>query len=165
MLSVFIAFLTYEGLTCNVRVTYAERMPSVLGASTKFIDFMASNIAGRFIRDLSNKPVRNSSYKIRPRVYVFGYYTTFKRTFFTFKVDFISMNFFSVTDVVVAFQVLSIIYLTSISQKAYRAYNCVLEGADVGIYSLRWWRKPEEYHRNATSFNPDSTHWKRNGQL
>ena len=59
MLSVSIAFLTYEGLTCNVRVTYAERMPSVLGASTKFIDFMASNISGRFIRDLSNKLVRN----------------------------------------------------------------------------------------------------------
>ena len=56
MLSVFIAFLTYEGRTCNVRVTYAERMPSVLGASTKFIDFMASNISGRFIRDLSNEP-------------------------------------------------------------------------------------------------------------
>ena len=31
-------------------------MPSVLGASTKLIDFMASNISGRFIRDLSNKP-------------------------------------------------------------------------------------------------------------
>ena len=56
MLSVSIAFLTYEGLTCNVRVTYAERMPSVLGASTKFIDFMATNISGRFIRDLSNTP-------------------------------------------------------------------------------------------------------------
>ena len=55
MLSVSIAFLTYEGLTCNVRVTYAERMPSVLGASTKFINFMASNISGRFIRDLLNK--------------------------------------------------------------------------------------------------------------
>ena len=55
MLSVSIAFLTYEGLTCNVRVTYAERMPSVLGASTKFIDFMASNISGCFIRDLLNK--------------------------------------------------------------------------------------------------------------
>ena len=63
MLSVSIAFLTYEGLTCNVRVPYAERMPSVLGASTKFIDFMASNISGRFIRDVSNKSVRNSSYK------------------------------------------------------------------------------------------------------
>ena len=50
MLSVSIAFLTCEGLTCNVRETYAERMPSVLGASMKFIDFMASNIAGRFIR-------------------------------------------------------------------------------------------------------------------
>ena len=56
MLSVSIAFLTYEGLTCNVRVTYAERMLSVLGASTKFIDFMASDISGRSIRDLSNKP-------------------------------------------------------------------------------------------------------------
>ena len=56
MFRVIIAFLTYEGLTCNVRVTYAERMPSVLGASTKFIDFMASNIYGRFIRDLSNEP-------------------------------------------------------------------------------------------------------------
>ena len=44
-----IAFLTYKGLTCNVRVTYAERMPSVLGARTKFIDFMASNISGRFM--------------------------------------------------------------------------------------------------------------------
>ena len=43
MLSVSIAFLTYEGLTCNVRVTYAEGMPSVLGACLKFIDFMASN--------------------------------------------------------------------------------------------------------------------------
>ena len=68
MLRESIAFLTYEGLTCNVRVTYAERMASVLGASTKFINFMASNISGRFIRDLSNKPVQNSSYKIRPRV-------------------------------------------------------------------------------------------------
>ena len=56
MLSVSLALLTYEGLTCNVRVTYAERMPSELGASTKFIDFMASNIFGRFIQDLSNKP-------------------------------------------------------------------------------------------------------------
>ena len=56
MLSVSIAFLTYEGLTCIVHVTYAERMPSVLGASTRFIDFMASNISGRFIRDLSNTP-------------------------------------------------------------------------------------------------------------
>ena len=53
---VTIAFLTYEGLTCNVCVTYAERMPSVLGAGTKFIDFMASNTSGRFIQDLSNKP-------------------------------------------------------------------------------------------------------------
>ena len=44
MLSVYRAFLTYEGLTCNVCVNYAERMPSVLGASTKFIDFMASKI-------------------------------------------------------------------------------------------------------------------------
>ena len=44
MLSVSIAFLTYEGLTRNVRVTYAERMPGMLGASTKFIDFMASHI-------------------------------------------------------------------------------------------------------------------------
>ena len=50
MLSVSIAFLTYEGLTCNACVTYAERMPSALGASRKFIDFLASNIAGRFIR-------------------------------------------------------------------------------------------------------------------
>ena len=56
MLSVSIELLTYEGLTCNVRVTYAERMPSVFGASTKFNDFMASNNSGRFIRDLSNKP-------------------------------------------------------------------------------------------------------------
>ena len=56
MLSVSIAFLTYEGLTCNVCVTYAELMPGMFGASTKFIDFMASNISGRFIRDLSNKP-------------------------------------------------------------------------------------------------------------
>ena len=56
MLSVSLAFLTYEGLTCNVRVTYAECIPSVLGASTKFIDFMASNISGRFIRDLPNTP-------------------------------------------------------------------------------------------------------------
>ena len=55
MLSVSIAFLTYEGLTYNARVTYAERMPSELGTSTQFIDFMASNISGRFIRDLSNK--------------------------------------------------------------------------------------------------------------
>ena len=54
--SVSIAFLAYEGLTPNVRETYAECMPRVLGASTKFIDFMASNISGRFIRDLSNKP-------------------------------------------------------------------------------------------------------------
>ena len=54
--SAYIAFLTYEGLTCNVRVTYAERMPGALGASMTFIDFMASNISGRFIRDLSNKP-------------------------------------------------------------------------------------------------------------
>ena len=51
ILSLSIVFLTYEGLTCNVRVTFAERMPSVLGASTKFIDFMTSNISGRFIRD------------------------------------------------------------------------------------------------------------------
>ena len=54
MLSVSITFSTYEGLACNVRVTYAERMPVVLGASMKFIDFMASNISGRFIGDLSN---------------------------------------------------------------------------------------------------------------
>ena len=54
MLSVFITFSTYEGLTCNVRVTYAERMPGVLGASMKLIDFMASNISGRIIGDLSN---------------------------------------------------------------------------------------------------------------
>ena len=44
MLSVSITFSTYEGLTRNVRVTYAECMPGVLGASMKFIDFMASNI-------------------------------------------------------------------------------------------------------------------------
>ena len=44
MLSVSITFSTYEGLMRNVRVTYAERMPGVLGASMKFIDFMASNI-------------------------------------------------------------------------------------------------------------------------
>ena len=56
MLSVSIKYLTYEGLTRNVRVPYAERMPGVLGASTKFMDFMASHISGRFIRDLSNKP-------------------------------------------------------------------------------------------------------------
>ena len=56
MLSGSIAFLTYEGLSCNVRVNYAERMTSVLGASTKFTDFMASNISLHFIRDLSNKP-------------------------------------------------------------------------------------------------------------
>ena len=56
MLSESIAFLAVEALTRNVRVTYAERMPSVLGASTKFIDSMASNISGRFIRILSNKP-------------------------------------------------------------------------------------------------------------
>ena len=49
MLSVSIALLTYEGLTRNVRVTYAERMPGVLGASTKLIDFMVSHISGRFI--------------------------------------------------------------------------------------------------------------------
>ena len=63
MLSVSIAFMTYEGLTCNVRVTYAERntMSSVLGASTKFIDFMAS---GRFIRDLSNEPSVSSKKKV-----------------------------------------------------------------------------------------------------
>ena len=54
MLSVSITFLTYEGLMCKVCVTYAERMPGVLGASMKFIDFMASNISGRFIGDLSN---------------------------------------------------------------------------------------------------------------
>ena len=52
--AVSITFSTYEGLTCNVRVTYAERMPGVLGASMKFIDFMASNISGRFIGDLPN---------------------------------------------------------------------------------------------------------------
>ena len=40
---IYIAFLTYEGLTCNVRVTYAEHMPSLLGACSKFIDVMASN--------------------------------------------------------------------------------------------------------------------------
>ena len=55
MLSISIAFLTYEGLTCNVLVTYAERMPGVFGASMKFIDFMASNISGRFIRDFIKK--------------------------------------------------------------------------------------------------------------
>ena len=54
MLSVSITFSTYEGLTCNVRVTYGERMPSVLGASMKFVDSMALNISGRFIGDLSN---------------------------------------------------------------------------------------------------------------
>ena len=54
MLSVSITFSTYEGLTCSVRVTYAERMPGVLGASMKFIDFMTSIISGRFIGDLSN---------------------------------------------------------------------------------------------------------------
>ena len=54
MLSVSITFSTYEGLTYNVRVTYAERMPGVLGASMKFIDFTASKISGRFIGDLSN---------------------------------------------------------------------------------------------------------------
>ena len=54
MLSVAIMFSTYEGLTCNVRVTYAERMPDVLRASMKSIDFMASNISGRFIGGLSN---------------------------------------------------------------------------------------------------------------
>ena len=54
MLSVSIVFLTYEGLAHNVRVTYAKRMPDVLGASKKFNDFMASHISGRFIRDLSN---------------------------------------------------------------------------------------------------------------
>ena len=54
MLSVSIKFSTYEGLTCNVPVTYAERMPSVLGASMKFVDFMALNISGRFLGDLSN---------------------------------------------------------------------------------------------------------------
>ena len=54
MLSVSITFSTYEGLTCNVLVTYAEHMPGVLGASTKFIDFMASNISGIFIGDISN---------------------------------------------------------------------------------------------------------------
>ena len=54
MLSVSITFSTYDGLTCNVRVTYAERTPGVLGAGMKFIDFMASNISGRFIGDLSN---------------------------------------------------------------------------------------------------------------
>ena len=54
MLSVSITFSTYEGLTRNVRVTYAERMPGALGTSMKFIDFMASNISGRFIIDLSN---------------------------------------------------------------------------------------------------------------
>ena len=52
--SVCSAFSTYEGLTCNIRVTYAERMPGVHGASIKLIDFMASNISGRFIADLSN---------------------------------------------------------------------------------------------------------------
>ena len=64
MLSGSIAFLTYEGLTYNVRVTYAERMPSVLGVSTKFTDFMASNISGRFIRDLSNTPSMSSKWFI-----------------------------------------------------------------------------------------------------
>ena len=54
MPSASITFSTYEGLMCNVRETYAERMPGVPGASMKFIDFMASNISGRFIRDLSN---------------------------------------------------------------------------------------------------------------
>ena len=37
--------LEYEGLSRNVRVTYAERMPGVLGASTKFIDFMPSVVS------------------------------------------------------------------------------------------------------------------------
>ena len=54
ILSVSITFSTYEGLTCKVRVTYAERMPGVFGLSMKFIDFMASNISGRFIEYLSN---------------------------------------------------------------------------------------------------------------
>ena len=54
MLSVSITFSTYEGLMFNGCVTYAERMPGVLGASMKFIDFMASKISGRFIGDLSN---------------------------------------------------------------------------------------------------------------
>ena len=36
--------------SCN----FAERMPGVLGVSMKFMDFMASNIFGRFIGDLSN---------------------------------------------------------------------------------------------------------------
>ena len=31
-------------------------MPGVLGASMKFIEFMASNISGCFIGDLSNQP-------------------------------------------------------------------------------------------------------------
>ena len=51
MLSVSITFSTYEGLMCNGCVTYAERMPGVLGASMKS---MASKISGRFIGDLSN---------------------------------------------------------------------------------------------------------------
>ena len=55
MFSVSITFLAYEGLTRNVRVTYAKCMPGVLGASTKFIDFMPSYISGRFLRDLSHK--------------------------------------------------------------------------------------------------------------
>ena len=59
MLSVSIAFLTYEGLTCNVRVTYAERMPSVLGTNMRFTNFMASNISDRFIGDLLNKPLES----------------------------------------------------------------------------------------------------------
>ena len=64
MLSVSIAFLTYEGLTCNVCVTNTEHMPSVLGASMKFVNYMASNTSGRFIRDLSNKPSVSSKYFI-----------------------------------------------------------------------------------------------------
>ena len=51
----FVVYLYVNG-SGSVRVTYAERMPGVIGASTKFIDFIASHISGRFIRDLSNKP-------------------------------------------------------------------------------------------------------------
>ena len=37
---------------------------------------------------------------------------------------------------------LNTIYFTSITQKAYGTYKRVLEGTGVGVYSLTWWRRP-----------------------
>ena len=36
---------------------------------------------------------------------------------------------------------LNTIYFTSITQKAHGTYKRILEGADVGVCGLAWWRK------------------------